>query len=250
MEPAEYEVMFRNEDAHWWYWGLRDLLLPIVAERAKGQGGAVAILDAGCGTGKHLDALRRMGTEALGVELAPSAFEFLRRRGLDGVARASIGRVPFPDQSFDVVLSTDVVCCIEPPGDGEALRELARVLKPGGWLVLNLPAYPMLRSSHDEAVHIRRRFTRGSLRGLLADAGLRVRTLTYRNTLLFPIAATVRLARRGAPAHSAKPASDLAPLPGPVNGLLKLPLSLENRWIRRGGRLPFGLSVFCVAVKP
>lgn len=249
METAEYDVMFRNEDAHWWYWGLRDLVLPFVAARAKEQGGAVAVLDAGCGTGKHLDALRKMGTEALGVELAPAAFEFLRRRGLDGVARASISRVPFPDQSFDVVLSTDVVCCIEPPGDGEALRELARVLKPGGWLVLNLPAYPKLRSSHDEAVHIRRRFTRESLRGLLTDAGLRIRTLTYRNTLLFPIAALVRMARRGSAPH-AQPASDLAPLPGPVNGLLKLPLSLENRWIRQGGRLPFGLSVFCIAVKP
>lgn len=249
MEPAEYDVMFRNEDAHWWYWGLRDLVLPAVAAGMEGKGGAVAVLDAGCGTGKHLDALRRMGTAALGVELSPTAFEFLRRRGLDGVVRASIGRVPFADQSFDVVLSTDVVCCIDPPGDGEALRELARVLKPGGRLVLNLPAYPMLRSSHDEAVHIRRRFTRDSLRGLLTDAGLRVRTLTYRNTLLFPIAAMVRMARRGSN-PDARPASDLAPLPGPANGLLKLPLALENRWIRRGGRLPFGLSVFCIATKP
>lgn len=245
MERGEYEVMYRTEDGHWWYWGLRDLVLPF----AGAGSGPPVVLDAGCGTGKHLEALARRATRSVGVELSAEAFGFLRQRGLRNVARGSIDRLPFPDQAFDLVLSTDVVCCVEPPADRAAAAELARVLRPGGTLVLNLPAYEGLRSRHDAAVHTRQRFTRGSAVRLLEGAGLEVKTATYRNTFLFPLAAAVRLLRRGG-AGAGAATSDLTPPPAPLNQLLKLPLYLENRWIRAGGRLPFGLSVFCVAVRP
>ena len=249
MERGEYQVMYASEEGHWWYWGLRDLVLSYVAAGTAGRASAL-VLDAGCGTGKHLEALAGLRVRAVGLELATEAFRFLRDRGLDNVARASICRIPFPDGSFDLVLSTDVVCCVEPPGDRAALRELARVLQPGGTLLLNLPAYEALRSRHDAAVHVRQRFTRGSLVKLLGAAGLRVRTATYRNTILFPVAAAVRMVRRGrGHEHGPAPTSDLALPPGLINGLLKVPLFLENRWIRAGGRLPFGLSVFCVATR-
>lgn len=249
MERDEYAVMHRSEEDHWWYWGLRDLVLSTTRSSTKGRDAPI-ILDAGCGTGKHLDALAGEGIRSVGLEVAQEAFRFLRLRGLGNVARASVCRIPFPDRSFDAVISTDVVCCVEPPQEKAAVREFARVLKPGGLLLLNLPAYEGLRSRHDAAVHTRQRFTRRGLLTLLSDAGLRVRTATYRNTLLFPAAILVRMARGAAPrGKGAGPTSDLFPIPAPINMLLKVPLVLENRWIGAGGRLPFGLSVFCVATK-
>jgi SAM-dependent methyltransferase len=248
MEQREYEMMYKNEDNHWWYWGLRDLVLKVLKRSAKGRETSV-ILDAGCGTGKHLQALSAAGIRAVGLELAPEAFRFLSLRGLSKVTRASVCRIPFAKDSFDAVISTDVLCCLQPPGDCAAARELARVLKPGGALLLNLPAYESLRGRHDDAVHTRQRFTRQALIRLLDQAGLHVQSATYRNTLLFPVVSLVRLLGKVRREPDASPHSDVFPLPDPINRLLKVPLSLENHWIRLGGRLPFGLSVFCVATK-
>lgn len=247
METAEYEIMYHHEEHHWWYVGLRDLVLAEVARLARGRG-PLTILDAGCGTGKILELCRRH--RAFGLELFQEAFRFLRRRGLSNVARASIVHVPFADASFDLVVSLDVLCCLDPPGDRDSLRELGRVLKPGGTLILNLPAYEFLRSEHDAAVHTRTRYTRPELRGMIDQAGLRVEKICYRNTFLLPAAAGVRLAQRLFRKRAARPRSDLRALPGPLNRALTLPLFLENRLYRLGVRLPFGLSVYCVARKP
>ena len=135
MEQGEYEVMYRNEDEHWWYWGLRDLLLR-QAYRSATPGTPLRILDAGCGTGRNLAGLS--WAKAFGIEMAAEAFPYLRKRGLDTVARGSIARLPFGDATFDLVLSADVLCCVEPPGDVASAREFHRVLKPGGTLLLNL----------------------------------------------------------------------------------------------------------------
>ncbi|MFO0950771.1 MAG: class I SAM-dependent methyltransferase [Isosphaeraceae bacterium] len=111
--------------------GLRDLVLPIVAARLDRIQVRSRCSTPGAARGNTWSA-SRPGVRAVGLELMPEAFEFLRRRGLDGVARGSVCRVPFPASAFDLVVSTDVVCCIELPGDVAATRELARVLKPGG----------------------------------------------------------------------------------------------------------------------
>ena len=249
MERCEYEVMYRSEDEHWWYSGLQDLVRSFAEARARGTNRPV-ILDAGCGTGKHLELLTGAGARALGLEFAEEAFAFLGLRGLDNVARGSVRHIPFADAAFDAVISTDVVCCLEPGPGTAAVREFSRVLKPGGSLLLNLPAYEFLRSRHDAAVHTRQRFTRSGLLRLLGEVGLRAQTATYRNSILFPVAAAVRLAQRaGGGGGVSGPTSDLSLPFGPINRLLKATLALENRWIRAGGRFPFGLSVFCVATK-
>ncbi|MBY0396020.1 MAG: class I SAM-dependent methyltransferase [Thermoleophilia bacterium] len=241
--------MYRIEDDHWWYVGLRDLLVGPLREAAGGDGPGPAILDAGCGTGRTLADLA--DRRAFGLEFAAEAFRFLRSRGVDRVARGSVCRLPFADGAFDAVVSADVLCCVGAPGDLEALREFRRVLRPGGVLLLNLPAYPWLMGRHDAAVHTKRRYTRPVLRALLESAGLTVRACSYRNTLLFPVAAAVRLAQRLAPAGRGGPArSDLSRPSGPVNRLLTLPLLLENRLVRAGAVLPFGLSVYARATRP
>ncbi|MGE3818056.1 MAG: class I SAM-dependent methyltransferase [Isosphaeraceae bacterium] len=248
MEIPEYEVMYQSEEGHWWYVGLRDLVLPAVLEGVAGID-RPTILDAGCGTGATLAFLR--GDRAFGLEYSAEAFIFLRRRGLARLARGSVDRIPFADGSFDAILSADVLCCLGSPGDLDALREFRRVLKPGGRLVMNLPAYQWLRSGHDQAVHTRRRYTRGELGRLLTQADLRIRTNSYRNSILFPIVVLVRLAQRLVTRSSSRiPHSDLRPLPAVLNWTLSLPLLLENRLIRLGFRFPFGLSAYVVAERP
>jgi SAM-dependent methyltransferase len=247
MEPAEYETLFHREEDYWWYVGLRDLVLADVADFARGRP-ALTLLDAGCGTGKFLECCRPY--RAYGFELSSEALPFLRRRGLANVVQASVCRIPFADACFDVVVSLDVLYHVAAPGDLDGLREMSRVLKPGGLLLLNLPAYESLRSHHDVAIHTRQRYTRGRVRALLGEVGLRVQALTYRNTLLFPAAALVRLAQKLVRPHPARARSDLRPLPRWLNRILTVPLWAENRLIRRALRLPVGLSVYCAARKP
>ena len=160
--------MFDVEDRHWWYLGLRAWSPRPIARLAGGKAD-FSILDAGCGTGKLLEACASY--RSVGLELSPDAFPFLRRRGLENVVRGSVVRMPFPDETFDLVVSNDVLCCVETPGDLHALLEMGRVLRTGGNLLLNLPAYEFMRSHHDAAVHTKQRYTRPRLRAMLARAG-------------------------------------------------------------------------------
>jgi SAM-dependent methyltransferase len=246
MEPAEYEVMYQREENYWWYVGLRDLVLSHIARFSQGRE-SLTILDAGCGTGKLLEMCQAY--RAYGLEWSPDAFRFLGLRHLDNVARATICRIPFPDETFDLVISLDVLYCVASPGDVQALREMFRVLKKGGALLLNLPAYEFLRSHHDAAIHTQRRYTRGRLRDMLKQVGFQVQAITYRNSLLFPIAVVVRCTQKLFRPAPAKPRSDLHPLPNLLNRALTLPLFLENRLIRSGVSFPFGLSVFGVVTR-
>lgn len=247
MEPVEYEVLYRREEDHWYFHGLRDLVTDHLARRFRGRAG-LAVLDTGCGTGKLLETLGEYRPH--GLEYSADAIPWLRRRGLDKVVRASICEMPYRDGAFDLVLCMDVLPCVAAPGDATAVREIARVLKPGGTLLVHAAAYNFLYSHHDQATHTRQRYTRGRLLDLVFHAGLRVETISYHNTVLFPLAAVVRCAQKVFRPNPQAPRSDLRPLPAFLNRVLTLPLLLENRLIRLGVRLPFGLSVFCVASKP
>jgi hypothetical protein len=119
------------------------------------------------------------------------------------------------------------------------------VLRPGGRLLIRLPAYEWLRSRHDRQVHTRRRYTAGEVRALLETAGFRVERLTYVLSLIFPLPATLRLLERFTPDTGAESAMDMPS--APVNLLLRWPMALEAAWLSLGGRFPFGLSVMALA---
>lgn len=243
MRPAEYETMFRLEDTYWWYAGLMQLVLATLDEL--GDRRAMRILDAGCGTGGVLDRLR--GSRSLGVEIAEPAIRLCRRRGLDNVVQSSVTTLPFREGSFDAVVSLDVLCHEWVADDVGALTELRRVLAPRGVLLLQMPAFRLLRGEHDAAVMSPRRYTRHELERKLRTAGLDPLRVTYRNTALFPVALAVRMLRR--PRVGREHKSDLFPLPLALNAVLRGVLTVENAVLRRV-RLPFGLSVFCVARRP
>lgn len=244
MQPVEYDAMFRVEDTHWWYVGLREIVLALLADAVDLR--KATILDAGCGTG---GLLRRLGARSCGIEIAEAGLRHCRERGLTRLVRGSLLALPFRAESFDAVVSLDVLCHAWVADDVAALVEMRRVLVPRGVVLLHLPASPRLLSVHDAAVMTRRRYTRRGLAAALARAGFEPLRLTYRNTLLFPLAAARRLAGRWWPTGDASAArSDVGRVPGPLNrGLLGV-LRLDNALALRAP-LPFGLSLVCLARK-
>lgn len=235
--------MFDVEDRHWWYIGVRREVETWL-DRAPRSSGPLTILDAGCGTGGLLANVR---TEAwkVGVEISTEGIRLARRRGIRLVC-GSVSALPFADASFDAVVSIDVLCHsgVE---ERQAVEEAARVLRPGGLLIVQVPAFESLRGGHDAAVWTKRRYRRGQVARLLSGAGLSLRRSSYRNALLFPLAAVVRLAGRRRRTRRESARSDVRPVPRVVNGFLSGVLAVE-RLFRRG--FPFGLSVFGVAEKP
>lgn len=242
MRADEYEIMFRVEDHHAWYRALRRIIAMHWSRYVPTR--SPLVLDAGCGTGALSNSLARRA-KTVGIDISPVALRLCRRRGLTQMAVASVLRLPFPDACFDVVISCDVLCHAAVPDKREALRELARVLKPGGLLLLNLPAYPRLLSSHDHAVHNDRRFTRGEMLGLLREQELTPLRATYWNSLLFLPIAMIRLWRKFRPARHSDLAAEVRPW---FNRCLAILFALEGVLIRLMP-LPFGLSIFLVARK-
>src|SRR5262249_38775639 len=159
------------------------------------------------------------------------------------VVRGDLGALPFRDGSFDCVTSFDVLYHQWVKDDAAAMREMARVLTSGGVLLLRLPAFETLRRAHDDAVHTRHRYTRGEVRALLADAGLDLVRDSYCNTLLLPLV----VVRSAFDSFFSSQASDLTPLPRPVEWTFRRLLDAEARLVRLG--LPVGASVVALARK-
>jgi len=247
MERREYARMFRMEEDYWWYRGLRNIVMCSVSRFARPLPPRLRILDAGCGTGRLLEAFRAV--DACGIDPSPEAFRFITVRGLTNAARASVCAIPFKGRMFAVVVSLDVLYHRGVTDDERALAEFHRVLEHDGLLILNLPAFEIFRGAHDAAVHTQRRYRAGDLRRKLKKAGFVVELITYRNTLLLPVATAVRLMRRAGPRQGHDAGSDLVSLPGWVNRLFYLILMFENSLLLQGVTFPLGLSVFCVAKK-
>ena len=249
MLEAEYATMFGAEEHHWWYLGLHDQLLTAYARCRARVTGPGRVLDAGCGTGKVLTLLGE--ARPVGLDLSATALALARQRGPFALTRGSAVSLPFAAGSFDVAVSLDVLANVGPGEASAALAELCRVLAPGGGLILNLVAFQALYSEHDRAVGVVRRYRADDVRRMLVAAGFTIEILSYSNTILFPIAALVRLWRKRRRPGAGEPVSDLSPLPGPLNAFLAGIRRLENAMIVRYGlRLPFGLSVFALARKP
>lgn len=248
MDKSEYDRIYAHEKSHFWYRGLHSLVDRWIAKEIQRMQrvGSATILDCGCGTGGVLDLAARHAT-AYGFDFSPHALEFARRRGHTRLVRASIAAVPFRDATFDGAVSLDVLYHRSVPDDAAAVAEIARVVRPGGFIVLNLPAHDWLRGAHDVIIHTARRYTKKRVREIVESAGLEIARLSFFNCTLFPAVVAARmLFRRADDSHGA---SDVRPLPGVLNAFLTSVLRAEGRVIQHLP-LPFGLSLFCVARKP
>ena len=245
MEREQYEIMRRAEDHHWWYRGMAHVTDELLRTRV-GKSAARDVLDAGCGTGSNLELLAPYG-QVTGLDYSSDALEYCHARGAERLVRASVTDMPFTDSSFDLILSCDVLSEVGSPGDVQGLAEFARVLRPGGKLLLRLPAYAWLAGSrHDRAVETRHRFGRGELRAKLDQAGFDCEVLSHVNTLLFPVALGVRGLERVLPSREARAETSVPS--GPVNAIFRALLSAEAPFVRSTG-LPFGLTLISLATK-
>jgi SAM-dependent methyltransferase len=241
MDDALERFTIDVEERHWWYRGRRAVIDAVLNGLQLAPG--ARILDAGCGSGRNMVELARRGT-VTGIELASQSLEVARARGAGAVLPGSLDeRLPFDDGAFDLAVALDVLEHLA--DDGAALAELARVVAPGGRVLVTVPQYGWLWGEHDVLAHHHRRYSRSVLVDRAAAAGLRPERVTAFNTLLLaPIAATryvQRLRRRD------EPASDLGRTPGgAVNTMLESLLTAEAALIARGRDLPVGVSLLVV----
>ncbi|HEY1540336.1 MAG TPA: class I SAM-dependent methyltransferase [Solirubrobacteraceae bacterium] len=243
MVTSEFDAMLAHDERHWWYRGRRQVLRSTL-DRLQ-MPATARLLDAGCGSGRTLDELRHYGSVS-GVDVSPDAVHCAHARGHHDVHLARIEQLAFADETFDVVTCMDVI--EHTPDDCRTLEELRRVTRPGGTIVLTVPAHPLLWSTHDEVNLHYRRYTRRALTGLAQRAGMQLESDTYFNSLLLTPAALVRWVQRVRP--PAVQRSDLERTPAVLNQLLELPLTVEARLIARGARIPAGLSLLCVLRRP
>ena len=238
MERVVYDRMAELDATHWWYRARREVLAALI-ERKVPLPETARILEIGCGTGHNLAMLGRFGTvDALEMDGAARAVASKRLGRRVGDAR--LPELPgVPERHYDLIALLDVLEHVE--DDRAALRSIAGRLKPGGRILLTVPAFQWMWSAHDVVNHHHRRYSRSGLRAAAADAGLRVEHLSWFNSLLFPIAAAARLAGR----VTGKQESDDTLPPAPVNRLFETVFALERHAI---GRLPFPPGVSIAAV--
>jgi len=246
MDERLMNAMLELDDRHWWYRGRRRIIRAELDRLPLPASGRV--LDAGCGSGRTLEELDGYG-EVYGVELDPGAAAVARERGCGEVREGRLEELPWDEEWFDLITCLDVI--EHTPDDRVTLRELRRVSKPGGFLLVTVPAYQGLWSTHDVANHHYRRYSRARLRAAAIESGWRVRRMTSFNSLLLGPAAAVRLADRRRlhqPNGDYKPELTLGP--EWLNRVLEQPLRLEARWLRGGRTMPAGLSLLAVLENP
>ena len=239
MEREVYEAMAEHDERHWWYRARRQIIAELIRRKVPLPKDA-KLLEIGCGTGHNLPMLGEFG-QVDALEVDPIA---------RGMAEKRLGRTVLssplpalegvPDDTYDMVAALDVVEHI--PDDKAALEGISRVLKPGGKLLMTVPAHQWMWSAHDVVNHHQRRYSKRDFKRLVNESPLKLESIGYLNSLLFPLAMAQRLASK----LTGKEDANLAPPAEPINQVLERVFALERRVI---GRIPLppGLSLFAVA---
>lgn len=244
MEIAEYRNIYENEGTHFFYVGNRNLVLSLAARYLAKNKNTVKILDAGCGTGLLAKKMEQFG-EVVAVDNSPEAIKFAKKSGVNAQL-ASVNKLPFKDNIFDLVASVDVIYH-KMVDDKKALGEFFRVLKPGGVLILRVPANKWLNLAHDKYVHTRQRYNASELKEKLENSGFLVEKISFVNLVLLPMAVARYFWERVNPPE--KTESGIERLPSALNSVLTALMSIEIPLLSLFS-LPFGLGLLAVVRKP
>jgi SAM-dependent methyltransferase len=248
MDRTEYENLYNNEDSYWWFIGnramLRSFFLKHYASDVNvGKKHTVRILDVGSGTGRNLQLLKEFG-DAEGCDVSNEAIDFCRRRGLV-IKKSDVLKLDYDSETFDVVTTMGVLYHKAVVDDVLAMRQIYRVLKPGGRFFMMDSAMMSLFGKHDIAFQGVRRYSCHELQAKLESAGFIVERIYYVNTLLFPV---VWLSRKLGQLSKKKPVSEVEKIYPFANYMLLKLYLFELKWLRRL-RIPFGVNIVAVGRK-
>jgi SAM-dependent methyltransferase len=241
MQSHHYPILYEVEDTHWWYVGRRRIIRSLVERiRTTLHNSNPSILDVGCGTGANLKMLTGYG-RAEGVDISPQAVEFCRERGLDSVKLGAVEQLPYESDSFDLVTTLDVIEHLD--DDVAGLREMRRVLRRDGRILVFVPAFMFLWGVQDDVSNHRRRYTLPGLLKVVEEAGFSVEWSSYANISFFLPVLLVRSVMRWLGLRAATEYGiNISLMNGPFSRLFA-----AERFIFERGRLPFGVSAVCIA---
>ena len=253
MQPQDYVYLHQLEDNFWWFAGMREIAAALLDPICSSDKKDWRVLDAGCGTGANLDWLRRYAQNGavVGVDVTVAALNFCRSRGNLNLVQGSVTSLPLADNSFDLVTSFDVL--IYPPGanaDDLALREMHRVLRPGGICFTRVAAHQWLYGEHDKATNALRRYSLDTLVKKIEQAKFEVMRVTYANSWLLPLAIARRLILKPIGFDRGSEVKPFSSGLKWMNDPLRKILASEARLLSRpNSKLRLGLSAICIAQK-
>lgn len=190
MQKYLYQDLYLLEENHWWHINKRGLVNHFIRQYLSDKDNK--ILDVGCGTGKNIETFSKSG-ECYGIDSSPEAIAFCKKRGIKKAVLGSIEKVPFPKQSFNIVTALDV---LEHVDDSKSLKEIHRISKEKGIVIITVPAFPKLWSRWDEVLHHKRRYTKRSLEKVLQDNKFKVLKLSYMYSFLILPVYLIRLIKK------------------------------------------------------
>lgn len=245
MEKEQYEVMYNLEEENWWYKGMRKILFSLL-DRYLERKENLRILDAGCGTGINIKHLSKYG-KTIGLDSSKEAVRFCKKRGYK-IIKGSVEKIPFKDNSFDLITCLEVIYHKDVKSDFKAIKELFRTLKNKGIIVIRVSAFKFLLSKHDKLVHTKRRYTLSEVKKIVEKAGFRIIKISYVNSIVFPFVLLFKLLNTKTKLRNKSHKSDLEATPPFLNKLLTKVLYIES-FLLKYINLPVGSSIICIAAK-
>jgi len=243
METYSHEDIAALEQTNWWYVSRRRLLTQLLKAYAPRK--VKSALDLGCGVGSNIALLSPLASERIGLDISSDALVYAKRREYTSFIEGSATAVPLPDDSIDLVLCTDV---LEHVDDAQALREIHRVLAPGGIVAATVPGFMSLWNENDDYSHHLRRYGHGELQRRFVERGFELHYVNFWNVLMvIPTWIAARLYRKKT--RGEKLRNNLTRIPGWMNGILLALLTIE-RAVGAGLSMPFGVSRVVIARKP
>lgn len=240
MQKYLYEDLYNLEEIHWWHKAKRNLVKFFLRNNLSSK--EIKILDVGCGTGKNIETFSKFGT-VWGMDSADEAITFCKKRGLKKIVKGALEKIPFPKDYFDCVTALDV---LEHVDDEKATKEMHRVLKRGGVLIVTVPAFPLLWSKWDEVLHHKRRYTRKTMEELLKRNKFRIIKISYSYSFLFLPAFIIRIVKRIL--YRNYYPSDFLMSNGIINSFLGKVAEIEKFFLINI-TIPFGTSLIAVVRK-